>query len=50
MDEYGLVVHPVVLGAGTPLFPALRERLGLRLRETHTFASGVVYLGYETIR
>jgi dihydrofolate reductase len=50
VDEYRLVVHPVVLGAGTPLFPTLRDRIDLRLLETRTFASGVVYLGYETMR
>ena len=46
VDEYRLVVHPVVLGAGTPFFPALNRPIGLRLRETRTFESGVVYLGY----
>jgi dihydrofolate reductase len=50
VDEYRLVVHPIILGAGTPMFPNLRERLGLRLRETHTFQSGVVYLGFEAVR
>ncbi len=50
VDEYRLVVHPVVLGAGTPFFPTLRDRIGLRLLETHTFRSGVMYLGYETVR
>jgi hypothetical protein len=48
--EYRLVVHPVILGAGRPFFPALSDRIGLRLRETRKFASGVVYLGYETVR
>jgi dihydrofolate reductase len=46
VDEYRPVVHPVVLGAGTPFFPALDRPLALRLRETHRFASGAVYLGY----
>jgi dihydrofolate reductase len=46
VDEYRLVVHPVVLGAGTPFFPRLDRPIGLRLLETRTFASGVVYLGY----
>ena len=41
-----LQVHPVVLGAGTSFFPALDRPLALRLRETHRFASGAVYLGY----
>lgn len=50
VDEYRLVVHPVVLGAGTPYFPPLESPLPLRLTETRTFASGSVYLGYAAIR
>jgi dihydrofolate reductase len=49
VDEYRLFVHPVVLGAGTPFFPALEDRITLKLLETRTFASGVVYLRYETL-
>jgi dihydrofolate reductase len=50
VDEYQLVVHPVVLGSGTPFFPNLEARIGLRLLETQTFESGVVYLGYSAVR
>ena len=46
IDVYRLVVHPVILGGGTPYFPRPGRAIGLRLFETHTFGSGVVYLGY----
>jgi dihydrofolate reductase len=46
VDEYRMLVHPVILGSGTPFFPDLERPIGLRLIKTRTFASGVVYLGY----
>ncbi len=46
VDEYHLYVHPVLLGGGKPMFPALRERINLQLIETRTFGSGVVLLKY----
>jgi len=49
IDEYRLFVNPVVLGAGTPYFPALDERIDLELVETRTFASRVVYLRYRRV-
>ena len=48
IDEYRLFVHPIILGAGTPFFTALDARVPLKLLETRTFGSGVVYLRYET--
>ena len=47
VDEYRLFVNPVVLGGGTPYFPALDERINLELIETRTFASRVVYVRYR---
>jgi dihydrofolate reductase len=47
IDEYRLFVHPVVVGGGTPFFPALDNPIKLRLVETRTFGSGVVYLCYQ---
>jgi dihydrofolate reductase len=47
IDEYQLFVCPVVLGGGTPCFPALEERIALELVETRTFGSRVVYLRYR---
>jgi dihydrofolate reductase len=49
IDEYRLFVSPVVLGGGTPYFPALDERLDLALVETRTFGSRVVYLRYQSL-
>ena len=47
IDECRLFVSPVVLGGGTPYFPALDERIDLELVETRTFGSRVVYLRYR---
>jgi len=46
VDEYRLVVHPVIVGGGLPFFPDLDRPIGLRPIEEHHFESGVVYLGY----
>lgn len=46
IDEYRLLVHPVILGAGTPFFPTLDTPIRLRQTEERRFGSGVVYLGY----
>ena len=40
VDEFRLVVHPVVLGAGTPFWPQLDTPLRLRLTETRPFGIG----------
>jgi dihydrofolate reductase len=46
VDEYRLVIHSVVLGAGTPFWPELDAPLRLRLIETRTFASGAEMRSY----
>jgi len=47
IDEYRPIVHPVVLGSGKPMFPALDKIVSLRLVETRRFGSGVVQLRYQ---
>lgn len=48
VDAYRLIVHPAVLGAGTPYWPRVDEPLSLRLVETRRFASGATLLAYES--
>ena len=45
VDEYSLLVYPVVLGGGKKIFPD-GQRVNLRLVETHPFPSGVVLMRY----
>lgn len=42
VDEYRLVVHPVVLGRGLPLFSELSFPLDLQLVSTQSFAAGTM--------
>lgn len=49
VDEFRLVIHPVVLGGGKPYFPNLKAPANLTLLETHHFSSGAVYLRYARV-
>lgn len=47
IDEFRVMVNPVVLGSGRPLFENLEHRLSLTLLRTKAFASGNVLLYYR---
>lgn len=47
VDRFELLVHPVILGSGKPYLPPLDAPIRLRLTDTHTFASGVTFVGYD---
>jgi dihydrofolate reductase len=50
IDEYQILVHPVILGGGKALFKGLNEQRNLKLIDTKTFPTGVVLLQYQTQR
>jgi dihydrofolate reductase len=47
IDEYQIVVNPVVLGAGRTMFEGVKEKLSLKLTKTRAFGNGNVLLCYE---
>jgi dihydrofolate reductase len=49
IDEYLIVVHPVILGKGRLLLKDLNVRQSLKLIDTRTFNSGAVELSYSKI-
>ncbi len=50
IDEYQVMVHPVLVGGGIPFFSRDERRVNLQLVETRTFGSNVVYLRYRVVR
>ncbi len=48
IDEYGLMVNPVILGAGKHLFSDVRT-MDLKLLAIRTFRNGRVFLRYKPV-
>ncbi len=47
LDELGLMIHPVVVGSGKRLFKDGGDLKALKLVDSKTFGTGVVYLTYQ---
>lgn len=42
IDEYRLVIHPVILGRGLPLFAMAQKQIDLKLVSSTPFATGII--------
>jgi dihydrofolate reductase len=49
VDEFRIMVNPIILGKGTPLFQGIKEGLNLRLMKSRIFNSGNVLHYYEPL-
>ena len=50
VDEHRIMVNPLLLGSGTPLFKNSKDKLDLKLVKTRTFGNGNVLLCYQPNR
>ena len=50
VDELGTNLHPVLLGAGIPLFHPMSRQIDLELIETRVLKTGCVYVLYRVKR
>jgi dihydrofolate reductase len=49
IDEYQIVVVPVVIGKGRTMFEGIKDKLTLKPTKTRSFGNGKVFLCYEPI-
>ena len=47
IDEYQLVVQPIILGSGLTLFKDIKDKVDLTLLKTKSFGCGAIALYYE---
>jgi dihydrofolate reductase len=47
IDEYRIILDPIILGRGNPLFSGVNRRIRLKLKDARSLASGVVILYYQ---
>lgn len=50
VDEMALAVHPIILGAGKPLFQNIPGRVSLKFIGSESYSSGLVMLSYQFIK
>jgi dihydrofolate reductase len=49
IDEYQIMIHPVLLNGGTPILNGITRKLNLKLVSSRIFKSGKVLLCYVPV-
>jgi dihydrofolate reductase len=49
IDEYQMVVNPIVLGEGRTMFEGVKDKLNLKLTNSRVFKNGNVVLTYQPV-
>jgi dihydrofolate reductase len=49
IDEYQIVLNPLVVGSGRTLFEGVKRKLPLKLARSRAFGNGNVVLFYEPV-
>jgi dihydrofolate reductase len=49
IDEYQILINPVVIGKGKTMFSGIKHKLSLKLTQTRTFGNGNILLSYQQI-
>jgi dihydrofolate reductase len=47
IDEVGLNIHPVILGAGIPMFPRIQKQIDLEMIRSQPLTGGCLYALYR---
>jgi dihydrofolate reductase len=50
IDEYQVLLNPVIIGKGKTLFEGVKDRIALKLNKTRIFGNGNVLLTYEPVK
>jgi len=49
IDEYRVIISPILLGKGNPLFGGIKEKIDLKLGKTKLLSSGVSIIYYQKV-